>query len=162
MLLVAHTALGIGTGLLIDNPVLAFLVGIITHHLADATPHYDPGSHMPKDDWQAHPIHKMTRFDWQFVSLDVVLTISLLFIYVGRLGFSHWPSLVAGIIGANFPDLIHNVPFWNRRLRQISWIRWWQDHIHRRFHWTVPARQWYIGVATQLVVLILVSWLVYR
>lgn len=160
MLIIGHTALGIATGLLVSNPFAAFAVGVISHHVADAIPHYDPRSHVPLAIRKAQPIHIWTSRDVVIVAIDLLATLIMLGVFMTIVPFSYLPSIAAGIVGANLPDMLHNVPFWNRQLREIGWIRWWQDQIHRKLQWTLPAQLWYIGIATQAAVLAVTIWLV--
>lgn len=162
MLIIGHTALGIVTGLLIDNPVAAFGVGLVSHHVADATPHFDPGSFYTHEPWRPMTIQDYVRRDLVFVGLDLFLTLVLLVVLYPRLPSDRIPSLFAGVVGANLPDFVHNVPFWGPYLRRFGWIAWWQDAIHRRFQSTVPARIWYLGLMPQVLVIGFTIWLIER
>lgn len=162
MLIVGHTAIGLATGLLIPNPVGAFMAGVVSHHIADAIPHFDPGTFLLDRPRQPRGPADYQLRDWLFVALDVALTIILLINLYAYLPTDRFGSIAAGILGANLPDLVHNVPFWSPALRRFGWIRWWQEKIHWKYHSTVPPRRWYVGLATQLVTLGAVIWLVVR
>ena len=158
MMAVGHTAIGVAIGLAVPNPYLAFGIGVISHHVADAVPHFDPGSFLLDQPWHMRTAREFSRRDWLMVAIDAVLSLILLlgtFIYLPS---ERWMAVSAGVFGALLPDLVHNVPFWSGKLRKISWIAWWQDHIHRRFQWTVPARSWPLGLGTQFVTISLAIW----
>lgn len=162
MMIFGHTALGIATGLLIPNPLAAFAVGVVSHHIADALPHYDPGSYLDPEFRQANPIHIWTGRDWLMVGIDIVVTLVMMGIFMTVVPLDYWNSIAAGIVGANFPDMVHHVPWWNRPLRKISWINWWFEKIHRRYQWTLPLNQWPLGIATQLAAVGLATYLVLK
>ncbi len=159
-MIIGHTAIGVATGLALSNPLTAFGVGLVSHHVADYIPHFDPGSFYTGQPWRLKTAREYSRVDWLIVSADVILTMALLVFFVQHMRAEQTLAVVAGVVGANFPDLVHNVPFWNKQTRKIGWIRWWQDAIHRKYQTTVPARWWYWGVATQLVTIGLVTWYV--
>lgn len=160
MLMIGHTAIGIATGLLIPDPIAAFFVGIVSHHLADWVPHFDPGSFIPPEERKKHLIHVWTKRDALIVIIDLVLTASLLWYALRHLPQRVWVNLGAGVVGANFPDLVHNVPFWNRQTRKIAWIRWWQDNIHRKYQSTIALSLWYLGLIPQVAVVVWAIWLI--
>ncbi len=158
MLAVGHTAIGIAIGLAVPEPVAAFGLGVFSHHLADTVPHFDPGSFLLDKPWHPRSTKEYTARDWIFVSIDAVLTLGLLIGAFVILPVERRLAVGAAILGALLPDLVHNIPFWSPGLRKITWIRGWQDHIHRRFQITVPARHWLFGSATQVVPIGLVVW----
>lgn len=161
MLIVGHTAIGIATGLLVPQPAAAFALGVLSHHLADLTPHFDAGSFMkPRELADIEPLEYGLR-EWLFVIIDVALTITLVALLANHVPVSRWGAVFFGMLGANLPDLVHHVPFWNKPLRKIGWIKYWHDQIHYKYHSTVPARLWYVGVATQLTVILVTIWLVH-
>lgn len=162
MLIIGHTAIGLATGLLIPNPVAAFVVGVVSHHAADAIPHFDPGTYLMNRPRQSRRPKDYRLRDWLFIGIDVILTVSLLGWFFPALPVDRWGSIAAGILGANFPDLVHNVPFWSPSLRRFAPIKWWQEKIHWQYQSTVTPRYWYLGTLSQLVVIGLVVWLVFN
>ncbi len=163
MLMIGHTAIGVATGLFIPNPIAAFFLGIVTHHLADWVPHFDQGSFMDFEEWKRTPIRsKLTKRDIMLLSVDIFLNVALVGYAFSQVAQAHWTAVAAGIVGANLPDLVHNIPLWNKRTRQIRWIRWWQDNIHRRFHSPISLSMWYFGVAPQLIVIGVAIWAVVK
>jgi len=114
MLTIAHTALGISTGILLDNPAAAFAVGILTHHLADALPHFDPRSYIPAEVRRANPIHVWTARDVVFVSIDIALTLVMMGIFMAIVPTVRWPAIAAGTDAAclvqDRPALAGRVP----------------------------------------------------
>lgn len=158
MMIVGHTAIGVATGLALSNPVAAFAVGVVSHHIADYIPHFDPGSFYTGQPWRLRTAREYSSIDWLIVTVDVLLTIALVVFLAQSISPDQTSAVVGGVLGANLPDLVHNVPFWNKQTRKIGWIRWWQDNIHRRFQTTVPLSHWQFGVATQVVTIALVTW----
>lgn len=158
MMIIGHTAIGVGVGLLTGNPLLALPVGILSHHIADAIPHFDAGSFLTDQPREVRDTAQMTQRDWAFIVVDVLATLGVLAYLYSYFNQSELLAVGAGVIGANLPDVVHNVPFWSKQVRKISWIRVWQERVHWVYHWTIPARVWYFGLATQLIPLVLVIW----
>lgn len=158
MLIIGHTAIGVGVGLATGNPLIALGAGVVSHHLGDAVPHFDPGSYLVGQPREARGVEKMLRRDWIIIAVDTLLTLGYLVYLYPYLSTEILPAVAMGVVGANLPDIIHNVPFWSLRLRRINWVRAWQEKIHWVFHWTLPVKFWYIGVATQLVPIVGVAW----
>lgn len=162
MTILGHTAIGLAIGTLTHNPVLGFAAGVVSHHIADAVPHFDPGSFIPKHVRETEEIHPWGRREVLMVGIDLLLTFGLIAFAIDQIGLDQWPIYFWSILGANFPDVVHNVPFWNHQLLQIDWVRWWREKIHRRFQWTVEYWQWPFGVTTQLVTIVIALWLIVR
>ena len=123
MLIIGHTAIGVGIGLLAPNPAVAFVLGVVSHHLADWTPHFDPGSFYPEDVRKSKAIHTWNQRDYIFVAIDMMLTIVMVALFIPHLPAAKTTSIIAATFGALLPDILHNIPFWNKQLRQNSFIR---------------------------------------
>jgi len=99
MIISTHIISGGFAGEMLQNPILAFLVGIISHFILDAVPHTD--NFMDgKCRWNC----KQTIF----TSVDIFLTIGLLVFLHPALTIHN--SFWWGALGGLLPDLIDNVP----------------------------------------------------
>lgn len=106
MLLGAHLIAGATAGEYVNNPYLAFAAGIILHFILDAVPHYDT-----TDD------HKLTFRQITLVAIDGIVGFAVL--YFCYRDFSiHKISYLAGALGGIFPDLLDNVPFWEKAFQK--------------------------------------------
>jgi len=105
MLLGAHLMAGAAAGEYINNPYLAFAAGFILHFILDAVPHFDT-----TDD------NKFTFRQIALISVDGI--IGLLIFFVCYRQFSvHKISFLAGALGGIVPDIIDNVPFWQKIIK---------------------------------------------
>lgn len=160
MMMVGHTAIGATIGLLVPAPVAAFLIGVVSHHVADWVPHFDIGSFMTKEVREKVAFPPLGLRDWFVIGLDILLTIVLLTYLAGQLPLERTTSIAAGIFGANLPDIVHNVPFWSNGLaNKVGWIRWWRDAIHRTYQSPVELSNWVLGISTQVFVIIVALWM---
>ena len=143
MMVVAHVAVGAALGAAVGHPVLGFALGVASHIVLDATPHFDAGSFMTPGD----ETYRLREYIW--ATTDVLLAV----------GFGLWLSwhaqnpvaVAAGGIGGLLPDLMFNPPFWSQWTRAIPGFSWFNRVLHQGLHWTVPASDWLAGTVTQLV-----------
>jgi hypothetical protein len=106
MLLGAHLMAGAVAGEYVDNPYLAFVAGVILHFILDAIPHFDT-----TDD------NKLTFRQLSLITIEGVVGVTIL--YFCYQDFSiHKLSFLAGALGGIFPDLLDNVPFWEKRFQK--------------------------------------------
>lgn len=102
MLLGAHLIAGAVAGEYVDNPFLAFAAGIILHFILDAIPHYDT-----TDDG------KYTFRQMALIVVEGIISI-IIFLYCYKDFSIHKVSYLAGALGGVVPDIIDNVPFWQK------------------------------------------------
>lgn len=122
MLLGAHLITGAVAGEYIDNPYLAFAAGVILHFILDAIPHFDT-----TDD------RKITFRQILLIGIDGITGIAILFYGYQNFSIHHW-SYLAGALGGITPDIIDNVPLWQKAIRSTkigkkfnqfhTWIQW--------------------------------------
>lgn len=168
MLIVSHVIAGAGIGAAASNQPeaagIAFFVGWISHYVLDAVPHWERlyGKEEVQEDFETDlPIRRWPKsFLYQAVIdsiISLVLAIILISIYTdGGLGW--WQSSVGwGILGAMLPDLLGNVPFWNRYLEKILPFKQERQfhkyiHIDHSYQKKLPK---YFGLFSQIIVIAL-------
>ena len=143
MMLVSHAIVGTAIGAAAGNPVAGFVIGVASHFVLDATPHFDPGSFMPPGDETYGP----REYIW--ATADVLASVVALSLIA--LHHAHPTAIVAGSIGAMLPDIVLNTPFWKEWSRKIPGLDWVQENIHKGWHWTVPPQDWLAGILTQII-----------
>lgn len=142
MMVIAHAVVGCAIGSLTGDPVLGFVGGVVSHFVLDATPHFDPGSFMPP----GKEVYTVREYLW--ATIDGLGCLALIWLLARQ---SVDPvSVVAGGFGGITPDVVLNMPLWKETTRAWPGFHWIQEHIHKGWHWTVPARDWLAGTVTQL------------
>lgn len=162
--MIGHSAIGLGLGLATANPAVALAAGVVSHHLADWLPHFDIGTLQHGGDKSKHRLVPVlagfTRSETLLLLLDIALTVAFVILLFPLIPREKWTLISLAIIGANLPDLVHNVPFWNQRLLKFRWIRWWREKIHVPYHTTVAPQRWLLGALPQLAVILYAIYLV--
>ncbi len=143
MLSTAHVLVGAALGSVTGDVYLAALAGLLSHHVMDLVPHWDPGSwHYPNKQF------KWTKRDWQVAIIDNIIFVLIWLLLLGLFWGQPlmWPVLVGGFM-AVFPDIWHHIPLWKNFTRRFtkSWFGF-----HQSVHSTVPANNWVLGVFTQV------------
>lgn len=165
MLIVAHSIIGIGAAVAVGtathNPYLGFMAAILSHHIADALPHFDQGSFYTNDlkpNWLIGPRdenRKFNRRDWIILVADAVIAFSILIFFLVNFKVFR-PLIVIGLFGGLTPDIIDSSPLWSYRLRHKSRILMAYHNFHSFFHWTLPAKYFSIGIITQIITVIFI------
>lgn len=164
MMTVPHAVAGAALGSMIGDHtgsvVIAFTVGIASHYVLDAFPHweriYKPAGDINFDTTDA--AHEWPRHIFVQAALDVI---AAAFIVWGIISFLTPGDLLVGsnifwgAFGAVLPDLIDNVPFWNTRLQKTKLFAA-TAKFHNRIHicedW--PKKYPFVtGLLTQLIVI---------
>lgn len=153
MLLTVHVFVGAAAGIASQQPAVGFLAGVVSHHIMDMVPHWDPASwHFPKKDFT------LTRRDYSVAAADLIVAFLaaiwlIWFIDLPRLQLLAFWGLVGGVL----PDLVHHIPLWKAVTRRYTavWFRF-----HSLFHATINPRYAWFGVVTQLVALGLAWWVI--
>lgn len=143
MIIAAHTIVGGVAGEWIGNPALAFLIGIVLHFVLDSIPHYDT---VEGGCWTWKQI--------VFTGLDFLLMFYLLFAIV-KLPLDRTilnSSFAWGAFGGMVPDLLDNVPFWQKKFRSFQFGK-----SMNAFHYRIQPKQpsFLYGMATQVAVIFL-------
>jgi hypothetical protein len=144
MLLATHALAGAILGTLINNPLIAFLIGIASHFILDAIPHidfpdYKKGSDFPykynkqKISWP--------QFNWVAINtLLTILTIAYLLIF-----YEKSPAYLWGIFGAILPDILEDFPYLKYKYKTITPFK--QIHIfHGKIQSIKPPKSWGIFI----------------
>lgn len=147
MLATAHVVIGAAAGLAMPNTPLAFIVGIVTHHLMDIVPHWDPGSfYYPKNSPEDLSVRDVVI---AVIDLAVAVYIVVQLMTLPALPYEA-RNMLWGAVGGIVPDLWHHSPLLRRFTRHWSWSGTWY-RFHNVFHTTVSQKHWWFGIATQLV-----------
>ena len=124
----------------LENPFLAFLVGIIIHFVLDSIPHFDTTSD-----------GKWTKQQIGLVVGDFVMGMIIIFFYLKppiTIGSPFWWGALGGI----FVDIFDVSPFWKDRFRQSNFggqVHWLHDYVHK-----VKAEPFF-GIVSQILVIII-------
>ena len=173
MLTVPHVLVGAAIGSLIGDvpgaPAVAFAAGWASHYVMDFVPHWerlyrpfdaiDFETDTPAKDWPRHIFVQ--------AALDVIVAGVILYaIWTNTGGASWWRTdqiFFAGL-GAVVPDLLGNVPFWNKSLRRFSIFKR-EYAFHSGIHITDSAQRavprW-LGLLTQVIAVTISLWILAR
>lgn len=140
---------------------IAFVLGWLSHYILDSIPHWEsyfPNKNNPyfeTDD----PISKWPKSVLLSIFLDFTVGFFLIFFYLRDVNF--WQTAVFwGSIGAIAPDIIDNVPFWNRYVEKIP-VLGSMRKFHQSIHISNDQKKYpkYLGLVTQLIVITIVLWI---
>ena len=157
MLATSHLLAGAAVGTAIGNPLLAFILGYISHFLLDALPHFDPGLYRKRKADGSLP-EEFARFEYPIAAIDVLLGVFLT-MYFWHL-HAESSALLFGALGGLLPDLFDNVPFWNKQVWKINFLHS-MAKLHQTIHFPVlPRNLILVGIPVQLLVFALtIAWL---
>lgn len=146
MNLSTHVAVGAAVGSAFSNPVLAFLAGFLSHHLIDQIPHTDGGAFKVNVKDFARDKRILA-----IVALDIILLVAVVLAIFNFRGLNS--SIIAGMFGGAFTDLLDNMPFWSPYLRKTFPVNYFH-RFHEFFHFTIENKkyQWF-GVFIQFLLI---------
>lgn len=127
MTITTHTAIGALIGTAVGNPILGFILGVISHYLVDMIPHGD--MYMRESNHLVNKTHE--RFAHIFVITDVALGITVLNI-LGQIlpdDTTHGMTYMAAIFGSILPDLLVGINDLGK-----TWLGKKHTHLHFFFH----------------------------
>lgn len=130
MLSISHTIISLPLGIIFQNPIIAFVAAFYMHLVCDHLLH-----------WNIYP-HKMKRYPFEWVALDVIGGIFFSYLIMGQQFFSL--SILAAIAGGNMPDVLHGIWSFLRPSQQQKfplWVHTWftfHERIQRETD-SVPA-----------------------
>ncbi|MFA5927610.1 MAG: hypothetical protein WCT32_03510 [Patescibacteria group bacterium] len=104
MLLTPHTIFAGTVGEISGNPLVALTLGILSHFLLDALPHYDTTDG-----------GKFTPRQIGVIVIDFICLVTIMLIV--WMGLNPGTAFWFGALGGTIPDLLDNVPFWNKKFR---------------------------------------------
>lgn len=154
MTIVPHVIIGAAAGSLTDNIWLAFLLGLISHFLADFTPHVEPNHLVSKD---PDGTKKWSPWLYVFITLEIIFSIFILYLWRDRADFKF---MLAGALGGLFPDFIANNPFLQkyRNTPVFKQIFWFHDTIHTQ----LATNLWPISLLSEILLLGGALWFLLR
>jgi hypothetical protein len=109
MLIITHLVAGFLIGSLVNNQILVVILGLLSHYIMDAIPHWDPKlvhsngkKHMSSmSDWDAQPAYIKHQ-----VFLMVLIHVPLIFYFISFLRDEvAFGLILLGGIAATLPDL---------------------------------------------------------
>ena len=157
MITTAHFIVGAAVGVATGNPYAGFVAGVVSHFVVDTIPHFDvplSAAHDQDDNLVFTPAL------WTQVLVDGIVGLVVLAWLWGYLDtFSLVSPVLWGALGGFFPDLIDNVPFWNKAFRRTRFgtaFHRFHDSTHAAWKKTFPMKRfWWLGILTQLVTIII-------
>jgi len=152
MILVSHGIVGGAVGSLFpQNPLLAFFVGLASHFVLDAIPHWEYEiKSIGSESGSSEGILKLSRNsirDFIFVLLDFSFGFLLAALIFGRGDYSSL-SIFWGVIGGVFPDgLLFLSYVWRTKI--LTALRKFHLFVHSRVNWkSRPV----LGTLSQIIV----------
>jgi hypothetical protein len=146
MLLTPHALVGGAIGANIESVPLVIILAILSHFILDTIPHFDWGTYHENKDF------RLGLKDYLLVAGDIVLL--LIFTLILWHNIRNNPNIMIGGFFAILVDLIDNVPFWKDYLRKIKFFAGLHA-VHEKIHYRLKFKYWYVGVLTQIAVIIL-------
>ncbi|MFA5127143.1 MAG: hypothetical protein WC465_04090 [Patescibacteria group bacterium] len=142
MTLSAHTSAAIYISTKVANPLLAFILGIVSHFILDIIPHGDEniGQHITDESARL-------RYFVKTAALDAFLSLCLVFIFLqSKLNINHG-ALSSAVIGAWLPDVL-----WaSVQVFRVKWLDWF-CRLHSKIHDILGVKlPFKVGVVIQLV-----------
>lgn len=148
MFLTVHGTAGIALGTFTGNPILAFIMGVVSHFILDIVPHGDQFV----DRWS----RKGTRIQRLAFIFITEFSIALIFIFTmfNELIFANPYVLLAGMAGGMAPDFaagfttVFKSKLWN-------WYYQFHHHNHELLQKTISFKY---GISLQLITLSLLTY----
>ncbi|MCL5257803.1 MAG: hypothetical protein M1505_01035 [Patescibacteria group bacterium] len=137
MLIGAHLITSDAIALVLtDKPWIAFLIGVVSHHLFDALPHLDSNifKEINQGDGANGKIKNWPIKFWLFFAADLIIGVFFLIYILNNFAQSFNQRLIVfwASFGAILPDLINF--FFHEQLRQSSLGKIYFN-FHKNFHW---------------------------
>ncbi|PIR07158.1 MAG: hypothetical protein COV55_01890 [Candidatus Komeilibacteria bacterium CG11_big_fil_rev_8_21_14_0_20_36_20] len=143
MFLTPHTSLALLITTKVTNPLLAFVLGVISHFVLDFIPHGD-------EDFARHQKTKRGKLFYllRISIVDLLLASSLLYFFISRYPYFKESVLLGAVSGAWLPDML-----WIS-LEQLKFnFSSWYLTFHQRIHNIIKFRYSFVyGVPFQIVV----------
>lgn len=153
MLLTPHVAVGAAIGASTENLTYIIVLAFMSHFILDALPHTDWGT------WHEYKDFVLEKKDYILLLADVICILILIYILWDNILSNQY--IVLGMFFAILVDLIDNVPFWKYNIRKLPVFS--QLHkFHRLFHFKIKPNYWQWGVLTQIAVIIISLFVVFK
>lgn len=160
MITTAHLIVGAAVGVAMGNPYASFVAGVASHFVLDSIPHYDVSPDALRNN--ADSIIFTPKL-WAQVWIDGIFGLALFSYWWGlHDGYSLVSPIAWGAFGGFLPDLIDNVPFWNKNFRSTRFGRSfhrWHEFTHTIWQSRFPMRRFgTLGILTQMVAIGISIW----
>ena len=162
MTLTTHAAIAaaVAKPFLTFNPVIAFFVGVASHYLSDAIPHWDYSlhsvdhEHKGKDHIVWHFGARSFVIDIARIASDALLGALLVYVIARPQSLHEALPLAAAIIGGILPDFLQGVYF-TKKADFLKPLQKFHDTMHTKIKLgPYPA----IGIPFQLAILLFSLW----
>jgi hypothetical protein len=100
MTISTHMAIGATIGLVLQNPLLAFIAGFTSHFIVDIIPHGD--SKMA----ERLKVHKQKLIPYTYGVLDYMIAYYVLLAFLNLKTINNMPAFTLAIAGSLLPDLL--------------------------------------------------------
>ncbi len=148
MLLSVHATVGAIIGEQVNTPLLAFILGFISHFILDIIPHGD------EELIKAYRNDFKNRGMLYLIIFDLISTAVLLFLlfFFQQISFSY--TVIWGIIGGVIPDFmvaIHEIS--HKHFCRTHKVHYWtHDKLCLTLNWTMPLK---LGLLLQILIITL-------
>lgn len=115
MFLAVHASVGAIAGNAVQNPLIAFVIGFISHFFTDMVPHGDENMYEGYKNG-----NKVVRAV-MYVAADAVLTVVRVALFFIKEDFFHPMNVAMGIVGGLLPDLLVGL----YEILKPQGKRWW-------------------------------------
>ena len=158
MYLTVHAAAGALIGNQINNALLAFILGFLSHFILDRIPHKDPAS--PEDFLES--TLKLSKKMKQFIAIviiDIALLSFLTLLFFKRDIFIYASPVAFGIFGAILPDILAGfyILTGNKYLKKFQKIHNAIHFDHKKINVSIGG-----GMATQVIMLAIIIRLILK
>jgi len=134
---------------LTKNIYFAFLIGFLSHHLADRLPHLDLNV---LDEHRYKSIKNWDLKVWLIVTIEMIFFILLVFYFLNKLDFSLQKIAIFGGLGAIFPDIFTLVikSFFSK-LKIFNFY----FNFHKNFHFKLKNKNYFLPILIELILIVL-------
>lgn len=151
---IVHGMAGVAIGSRLDSPILAFILGIISHFVLDAIPHDSNEAR----DWENNGTDKFVKK----VALEAIIDLwgLIMLILIMQEGFKIYLSypMVAGLIGGILPDYIWGLTeLFKIKNKYLEKFKVWHEKIHSLFFKSIYLPLKYTAVIQVLALILLIT-----
>lgn len=154
MLIAPHIIVGAVVGNYVDSVFWVIVLSVLSHFILDAIPHYDSGT--------IHSGEKEVVFDkrdWALESLDFVVSL-IVFIYAYNVTHGNW-LVIIGMLATFLVDVFDKIFLIRIKNGKLTFaiksknsVIKFLNEIHKKVNFKLEPKYWYIGVITQVIILI--------
>lgn len=163
MFITVHAVAATIIGKSIPNPLLAFLIGVLSHFILDIIPHGD--SQMGKKFWSQRLKFLQDKGELKMMAVygsidSIVLAFFLMFLFK-NFEFTRADNVIWAMVGSIIPDITVLI----YKLKDFRIIKWFFN-LHNKNHnllvnkinFDVPLQY---GVLMQIIILTILTWTIY-